>query len=105
MDVANDLAVWVAVREYGRWTVSFFRHNRDQNAQNGTVADAHPSATVTGVDLSPMQPTWVAPNAHFVIDDVEARWTYPENHFDFIFTRVLLNVTEDVPKLVDQCYR
>lgn len=29
-------------------------------------ADAHPSAEVNGIDFSPIQPSWVPPNCHFV---------------------------------------
>jgi trans-aconitate methyltransferase len=32
-------------------------------------ADAHPSADVLGVDLSPIQPAWVPPNCRFTVDD------------------------------------
>jgi hypothetical protein len=28
----------------------------------GTVGDRYPSAEITGLDLSPIQPTWVPPN-------------------------------------------
>jgi len=53
------------------------------------VADQYPSATVTGTDLSPIQPEWVPPNCHFEIDDVTLEWTFPSNHFDFIHIREL----------------
>ncbi|KAF5694081.1 methyltransferase [Fusarium denticulatum] len=36
--------------------------------------DEHPSATVVGNDLSPIQPDWVPPNVKFIVDDVEAEW-------------------------------
>lgn len=34
------------------------------------VADQYPSAVVLGVDLSLIQPFWVAPNTRFLIDDI-----------------------------------
>lgn len=34
-------------------------------------ADEYPEATVVGVDLSPIQPTWVPPNVKFLVDDLE----------------------------------
>ncbi|GJC85552.1 secondary metabolism regulator LAE1 [Colletotrichum liriopes] len=49
-------------------------------------ADAHPEATVFGVDLSPIQPGYVPPNCIFEIDDLEKEWTWTEP-FDFIFAR------------------
>jgi hypothetical protein len=33
------------------------------------VAEQHPEAIVHGWDLSPIQPTWVPPNARFLVDD------------------------------------
>jgi hypothetical protein len=51
------------------------------------MADQYPSATVTGTDLSPIQPEWVPPNCHFEIDDVSLEWTFPPDHFDFIHIR------------------
>ncbi|KAF9871894.1 TAM domain methyltransferase [Colletotrichum karsti] len=51
-------------------------------------ADAHPEAKVIGVDLSPMQPSWIPPNVSFELDDLEKDWTWSKP-FDFIFGRVL----------------
>lgn len=34
------------------------------------MADAYPSAQITGTDISPIQPTWVPPNCIFQIEDV-----------------------------------
>jgi hypothetical protein len=59
------------------------------------MADQYPSATVTGTDLSPIQPEWVPPNCHFEIDDVSLDWTFPPNHFDFIHIRELFGCIPD----------
>ncbi|KAK1718293.1 S-adenosyl-L-methionine-dependent methyltransferase [Colletotrichum lupini] len=40
----------------------------------GTVGDHNPSAEVTGVDLSPIQPSWVPSDVRFFVDDVEDDW-------------------------------
>ena len=66
-------------------------------------ADAHPDAQVTGIDLSPIQPHWTHPNCHFVVDDVEDRWT--ENVFDFVHIRCLMGSVKDWPKLYRQAYQ
>ncbi|SPO01214.1 uncharacterized protein DNG_03961 [Cephalotrichum gorgonifer] len=50
------------------------------------LGDSFPGAQVIGCDLSPIQPTWTAPNVKFQIDDVESEWTYPFS-FDFIVSR------------------
>jgi hypothetical protein len=69
------------------------------------VADKYPSALVLGVDLSPIQPLWVAPNVQFIIDDIEDHWTYPLDHFDLVHLRVMVAHMRNLPKLFDQCYR
>ena len=55
------------------------------------MADKYPEAQVIGVDLSPIQPNWVPPNVKFEIDDVEDTWTWPEDHFDIIFSQFMLS--------------
>ncbi|KAM0272517.1 hypothetical protein ACHAQH_008699, partial [Verticillium albo-atrum] len=51
-------------------------------------ADAFPEAEVIGVDLSPIQPSFVPPNVRFELDDLEKEWTWAHK-FDFIFCRSL----------------
>ncbi|UQC81420.1 methyltransferase domain-containing protein [Colletotrichum lupini] len=36
------------------------------------MGDFFPNAEVTGIDLSPIQPSWVPPNVKFEVDDVES---------------------------------
>ncbi|RSM09692.1 hypothetical protein CEP52_003960 [Fusarium oligoseptatum] len=38
--------------------------------------DEHPEAHVAGVDLSPIQPTFVPPNVEFFIDDIDEEWNH-----------------------------
>ncbi|KAL1991243.1 hypothetical protein VTN49DRAFT_5747 [Thermomyces lanuginosus] len=68
-------------------------------------ADLHPQAEVIGCDLSPTQPTLVPPNVKFVVDDIEAEWTYEKNPFDFIHARNLVVSVRDFGRLIKQCYR
>ncbi|EXJ65684.1 uncharacterized protein A1O5_11211 [Cladophialophora psammophila CBS 110553] len=66
-------------------------------------ADEFPSATVTGTDLSPIQPGWVPPNCKFYVDDYESEWTYPPSeHFDYIHGRALCGSVADWPRLFTQ---
>ncbi|KAL7272619.1 hypothetical protein RUND412_004565 [Rhizina undulata] len=69
------------------------------------IADMFPSAKVIGVDLSPIQPSWVPPNLSFEIDDVEETWTYQDNSFDFIHIRSMAGFVYDWPKLYRQAFR
>jgi SAM-dependent methyltransferase len=68
-------------------------------------ADEHSSAAVLGTDLSPIQPTWVPPNLKFEIDDCEAEWAYPDNHFDYIHIRSLFGCVKDWHRLYAQAMR
>ncbi|KAM5344056.1 hypothetical protein ACJ41O_012593 [Fusarium nematophilum] len=54
---------------------------------------------VIGVDLSPIQPSFVPPNLSFEIDDLEKEWTWSQK-FDFIFARMMLGCFEDLPKMI-----
>lgn len=68
-------------------------------------ADEHPGADVIGTDLSPIQPTWVPPNAKFYIDDAEAEWIYSAAEaFDFIHCRTMSGSISDWDKLIRQSY-
>ncbi|KAF4334953.1 mrna 3 end-processing yth1 [Fusarium beomiforme] len=65
-------------------------------------ADDHPGAEVgsqlahcsllivqvIGVDLSPIQPSFVPPNVRFIIDDIEEEWQY-STRFDYIHSRMM----------------
>jgi SAM-dependent methyltransferase len=69
-------------------------------------ADEHPGTDVLGTDLSPIQPTWVPPNAKFYIDDAESEWVYsPSEAFDFIHCRTMSGSISDWEKLISQSYR
>lgn len=68
-------------------------------------ADEYPSATVTGTDLSPIQPTWVPPNVKFEIDDAQTEWTWADNWFDFVHLRCLMGSIKDWPSLYSEAFR
>jgi hypothetical protein len=63
------------------------------------VGEQFPSANVLGIDLSPIQPTWLPPNVHFMVDDVESTWLYPQDHFDYIHSRHTVQAIRDWPQL------
>ncbi|OAR05794.1 hypothetical protein LLEC1_04637 [Akanthomyces lecanii] len=77
------------------------------------AADANPDAEVRyfpgypglviGVDLSPIQPTFVPPNVTFEVDDLEKEWTW-SRRFDFIFARMMLGCFEDLPRIIQVAY-
>ncbi|KAK3944876.1 S-adenosyl-L-methionine-dependent methyltransferase [Diplogelasinospora grovesii] len=50
------------------------------------VGEMFPSAKVTGIDLSPIQPVWIPPNVEFLVDDIEDQWMH-DNDYDFMHLR------------------
>ncbi|TGZ77498.1 methyltransferase domain-containing protein [Ascodesmis nigricans] len=69
------------------------------------MADKFPSAAVTGVDLSAIQPEWVFPNVKFEIDDLDQDWTFQEDYFDFIHVRQMFTGIRDYPGFLQQMYK
>ncbi|KAI1073112.1 hypothetical protein LB507_008976 [Fusarium sp. FIESC RH6] len=51
-------------------------------------ADEHPDTSVIGVDLSPIQSSFVPPNLSFQVDDIEEDWTFNVK-FDFVYCRMM----------------
>jgi hypothetical protein len=50
----------------------------------------NPSATVTGSDLSAIQPTYTPPNCRFEVEDAEDTWNYTQP-FDYIHGRAMFS--------------
>ncbi|EAW10017.1 class I SAM-dependent methyltransferase [Aspergillus clavatus NRRL 1] len=70
------------------------------------VADEVPGARILGIDLSPIQPQWVAPNCEFFVDDVETEWPYSqEKPFDYIHQRNMVGSISDWDRLFQQAYQ
>ncbi|KAH8193698.1 hypothetical protein TruAng_012135 [Truncatella angustata] len=67
------------------------------------AGDRYPSAVILGIDLSPIQPTWIPPNVQFLIDDCEDEWLNGDN-YDLIHLRVMSPVLKDVPKMCRQAF-
>ncbi|KAI8668465.1 hypothetical protein NCS55_00872700 [Fusarium keratoplasticum] len=66
-------------------------------------ADEHPETEVIGIDLSPIQPTFLPANLSFQVDDLEDEWTYSYK-FDFIYGRMLVGSIGDWPKFFKQSF-
>ncbi|KAM3557767.1 hypothetical protein MY1884_004331 [Beauveria asiatica] len=65
--------------------------------------DRYPSAGITGLDLSPIQPTWVPPNVKFLVDDVEAEWLNGDD-FDLVHLRNMIPILKSPVNLLKQAY-
>jgi len=68
-------------------------------------ADEFPEAAVTGIDISPIQPTWVPPNLKFVVDDATTEWAYPDETFDYVHIRYMVGCVKDWVGLYREAYR
>jgi SAM-dependent methyltransferase len=68
------------------------------------MADKYPSAQVTGVDIAPIQPSWMPPNCLFELDDVEEDWSFKRETFDFIYAREFLTAIRDWDRLIRQSF-
>ncbi|KAF3017814.1 hypothetical protein E8E14_010496 [Neopestalotiopsis sp. 37M] len=67
------------------------------------AGDKYPSAEVTGIDLSPIQPLWVPPNVKFLVDDVEDTWLNGDN-IDFVHLRNMIPILKSPAKLLQDVY-
>ncbi|KAK5163527.1 hypothetical protein LTR04_002472 [Oleoguttula sp. CCFEE 6159] len=68
------------------------------------MGDTYPSAEITGVDLSPIQPQWVPPNVKFIVDDVESPWLYPPDYFDLVHARHTVMAFKNWDKVLSEAY-
>lgn len=62
-------------------------------------------AKVTGIDISPIQPTLVPPNVTFAVDDFEDEWVEDEDWYDYIYVRHTMLAVRNTRNLLDQIYR
>jgi len=69
------------------------------------VGDEYPSASILGIDLSPIQPLWVPPNVRFRVDDAESSWLDKENLYDLVHARHITSAIKDFPKLIKTAYK
>lgn len=103
LDVGTGTGTWVVDSECLQHRL-IPRMFADGLSHSSSVADQYPSASVLGVDLSPIQPRWTPANATFVIDDVEALWPYQRNHFDYVHCRQAALAIRDWRKLCTQSF-
>ncbi|KAM0353294.1 hypothetical protein ACHAO7_000221 [Fusarium culmorum] len=67
------------------------------------MAEKYPSAEVLGLDLSPIQPSWVPPNVKFMVDDIEDEWLNGDD-FDFVHLRNMIPILKSPVTLLKQIY-
>lgn len=72
---------------------------------NVLVGDKYPNAKITGIDLSPIQPTFVPENVHFFVDDLEEEWLDEANKYDYIHIRHVVYSIRDREFLLQQAMK
>lgn len=66
------------------------------------AGDAYPSASILGIDLTPIQPLWVPPNVEFIVDDCEQDWLL--DNVDLAHFRFMAMILKDVPLVMQHAY-
>lgn len=71
------------------------------------VAEKHGEADVKGIDVAPIQPAWVPPNARYELQDFNVEWGDhgDENKYDLIHERELLGSVTDWSEFYGKCFR
>lgn len=59
---------------------------------------------MVGIDISPIQPSWVPANCRFQIDDFENPWTFDADHFDYVHARNLEGCIARLPRFFEQVF-
>lgn len=68
------------------------------------VADAYPSASVIGTDLSPIQPSWLPVNLRMFIDDCEEdQWLHGDG-YDLVHLRDMSGFLRNPDALLAKIY-
>ncbi|KAK0386730.1 hypothetical protein NLU13_6566 [Sarocladium strictum] len=68
-------------------------------------ADRHPSASVIGTDIAPIQPGWVPPNVEFQIEDCTQPWSFAPNSIDFVHMRWLTGSIANWYALFEEAFK
>ncbi|KAJ5785181.1 uncharacterized protein N7503_010393 [Penicillium pulvis] len=70
------------------------------------MATIFPNTTITGTDLSPVQPTEVPENVHFLVDDAtEEEWLWDADHFDFIHVAHMSGAIASFKQVLRQSFK
>ncbi|CAK7271502.1 hypothetical protein SEPCBS57363_004654 [Sporothrix epigloea] len=66
------------------------------------MGDEYPEAEVVGIDLSPIQPSWVPANVRFLVDDAEQPWVTEPETYDYIHIRNMASAVKNWDSLMTQ---
>lgn len=66
-------------------------------------AQLFPLSRVIGIDLSPIQPSYIPPNLQFLVDDLDDEWDFTEK-FQYIHCRMMNSAIRSWPSFLRQCF-
>ncbi|KAK3339845.1 S-adenosyl-L-methionine-dependent methyltransferase [Lasiosphaeria hispida] len=69
------------------------------------IDSSHPDAAILGINISPIQSTWVPPNVRLEIDDVKLAWAIPPDSLDFVHIRDMDSAIQNWTNLMREAYR
>lgn len=67
------------------------------------MADKYPSAQIVGLDLSPIQESWIPPNLRFIVEDIHDPWIYG-NGFDLVHFRHVSLFLREFDSVIAKCF-
>ncbi len=69
------------------------------------AGELYPSAEVLGIDLSPVQPSWVPPNVKFIVDDIEdPEWIHGSD-CDYVHIRMTTLAVKNPVEIIVNIFR
>ena len=93
LDLQHQLFLWLLDGQFYLAPIEDPKNILDLGTGTGiwslNVADSQPEAQVLGIDLSPIQPSLVAPNCSFEVFNYEDVWPF-QRKFDLIVGRMLI---------------
>ncbi|KAJ3472647.1 hypothetical protein NLG97_g10820 [Lecanicillium saksenae] len=89
--------------DIGTGTGKYFQSIQSWHFKLIIIGDAYPSASVLGVDLSPIQPSWVPPNVEFIIDDCERDWLIDK--VDLAHFRFMAMILPNTPLVMKRAFQ
>ena len=66
------------------------------------MGDEYPEAEVVGIDMSPIQPSWVPANVRFIVDDAEQPWVTDPETYDYVHIRNMASAVKNWDSLMAQ---
>lgn len=104
LPAATHVSLVVLFRNLRRSTICLYATIRPWKLTIA-VGDMYPNSNFTGIDLSPIQPSYVPENVEFFVDDFEEEWLDPKNKYDLIHIRQALHSVRDPKLLAERAFR